>query len=124
MLRKDTDWVRQLFECIDAKDVDGFLEYLTDDAKFILGNAPAVTGKESIRKTLEEFLASIEGISHRIVETWVHPETVICQGEVTYTRLDSSQVTIPFATILRMEDERIKDYLIYIDITPLFSKKD
>lgn len=124
MIREDNDWIRQLFECVDAKDVEGFLGYLTDDVKFSFGNAPAVTGKDSVRKSLEGFFASIEGLSHRILETWVHPETVICQGEVTYTRIDNSQVTIPFANILRMEGERIKEYLIYIDITPLFSKED
>ena len=79
--------------------MEGFLEYLADDVKFSFGNAPAVTGKDSVGKLLKEFLASIEGISHRILETWVHPETVICQGEVTYTRIDNSQLTIPFATI-------------------------
>ncbi len=124
MIREDNDWIRQLFECVDAKDVEGFLEYLTDDVKFSFGNAPAVTGKDSVRKSIEGFFGSIEGLSHRIEETWVHPETVICQGEVTYTRIDSSQVTIPFANILRMEGELIKEYLIYIDITPLYSKED
>ena len=104
--------------------MEGFLEYLADYVKFSFGNAPAVTGKDSVRKSIEGFFASIEGLSHRIVATWVHPETVICHGEVTYTRIDSSQVTIPFANILRMEDECIKEYLIYIDITPLFSKED
>jgi ketosteroid isomerase-like protein len=124
VIREDNDWIRQLFECVDAKDVDGFLEFLADDVKFRFGNAPAVTGKDSVQKSIESFFASIEGLSHRILETWVHPETVICNGEVTYTRIDSSQVTIPFANILRMEGECIKDYLIYIDITSLYSKED
>jgi len=55
------------------------------------------------------------------LETWFETGTVICQGEVTYTRSDDSDITIPFVNILRMGGNRIREYLIYIDIKPLYS---
>ena len=119
MAGKDIDWVRQLFESLDAMDTEGFLRFFADDARFRFGNEQTVTGKDDIRKAVEDFFSSIGGLKHRILETWVHAETVICQGEVTYTRTDNTKVTLPFVNIWRMEGDRIIEYLIYIDITPL-----
>ena len=113
------NWCQQLFERIDAMDADGFVSFLTDDAQFRFGNAQEVTGKEKIREAIAGFFASIKGLRHHILRTWVHPEAVICQGEVTYTRTDDSQITIPFVNLFSMEGDYINHYHIYIDITPL-----
>ena len=119
MAGKDIDWVRQLFESLDAMDTEGFLRFLADDARFRFGNEQTVIGKDAIHQAVEDFFSSIRGLKHRLLEIWVHTETVICQGEVTYTRTDNTKVTIPFVNIWRMEGDRIREYLIYIDITPL-----
>ncbi len=116
---QDTGWVKQLFDSVDAMDTEGFLGYLEEDALFRFGSAPAATGKEAIRETLDGFFASIKGLRHEILETWFQGESVICHGKVTYTRTDGSDVTIPFANIWHMRGERIREYLIYIDIAPL-----
>ena len=113
------DWIRQLFEKIDAMDADGLASFLADDARFRFGNAPEVRGKKNIRDAVAGFFASIEGLRHGILNTWVHPDTVICQGEVTYTRTDGSQITIPFLNLFGMEGDRIGRYLIYADISSL-----
>lgn len=117
----DAAWVRRVFDSVDAKDSEAFLSFFEDDAQFRFGSAPAVAGKEAIRNVVDGFFASIRGLRHEILETWLHAETVICQGRVTYTRTDGSEVTLPFATIWRMRGDRIQEYLIYIDIQPLFS---
>lgn len=115
------DWIRRLFETIDAKDADGFVSFLTEDAQFRFGNAPEVTGKGDVREAVAEFFASINAIRHRILDVWVHPDTVICQGDVTYTRLDDSQITVPFVTVFRMKGDLVGRYLVYGDMTPLRS---
>ena len=43
------------------------------------------------------------------------------EGEVTYARHDDRCITIPFVNILRMRGNLISEYLIYIDIAPLYS---
>ena len=118
---EQTDWVQRIFNSIDAMDTNGFLSFLTDEVRFRFGNAPSAVGKEEVRQAIEEFFASIKGLKHRVLKTWAHSDAVICQGEVTYTRTDDSQVTIPFVNVWAVEADRIKDYLIYIDITPLYS---
>jgi ketosteroid isomerase-like protein len=118
---EDTGWVRRLFAAVDAKDTEMFLSFLHDDARFRFGNAPAVTGKDAIRAALAAFFGSIRGLRHEIPYIWFQAETIICEGESTYTRTDGTTVTIPFVTLWRMRGERIQDYRIYIDMQPLFA---
>lgn len=101
-------------------DTEAFLDFLEDDARFRFGIAPVLTGKEAIRSTINGFFAGIKGLRHDIVETWFQGQAVICQGQVTYARTDGGEVTIPFVNIWRMRNGRIREYLIYIDINPLW----
>lgn len=118
---QDRGWLETLFRKIDEMDVEGFLSFLTADAHFRFGNAPAVHGRKAIGKALQSFLSTIKKSDHRLLDTWAERDATICQGEVTYTRKDNSQVTIPFVNVFRMADARIDQYLIYVDITPLYS---
>ena len=102
-------------------DVGAFLVFFEDDASFRFGSEQAVAGKAAVREAIEGFFATIKRLRHEILDTWFHTETVICQGQVTYTRTDDSSVTIPFVNVLRMGGDRISEYLIYIDINPLYS---
>ena len=118
---EDAGWVKRLFSSIDNMDTEAFLSFLEDDALFRFGSEQVVTGKEAIGETIGGFFASIKGLRHDILEIWFEAGTVICRGEVTYTRIDDSDVTLPFVDILRMRGKRIGEYLIYIDIKPLYS---
>lgn len=115
-------WFQQLFDSIDKKDADSFASFLADDAVFIFGNADAVNGKTAIRDAVAAFFTSIHSINHKIIDTWVHTDAVICHGYVTYTRHDSSQLTVPFVNIFKTCDDVIKEYLIYVDTSKLYSE--
>ncbi len=113
-------WVQELFATIDAKDADGFTAYFTENGTLIFGNAPPANGKEAIREVVAGFFNSISALDHTIDGNWFHPDCVFCRGTVTYTRLDGSQVTLPFADILDMDGTKVTKYQIYMDINPLF----
>ena len=40
---------------------------------------------------------------------------------MTYTRKDSSTVSLPVVTIYRGDGEQIDDYRIFMDVAPLFA---
>ena len=111
----------KLFESIDEMDTDKFASFLTDDARFRFGNAPDAVGKPAVKEAVAGFFTTIKRISHRHLNIWTVPDTVIYQGEVTYTRHDDSTLTLPFVNVFGMQGDLIKDYLIYIDINPLYA---
>ena len=115
------EWTENLFASIDAMDTERFLGYLSENAQFRFGSNEVVMGREAIGQAVDAFFASIDGLEHRLMRTWVHPETTICEGEVTYTRKDGSKVTLPFVDLFRMDGELVREYLIYMDIGPLFA---
>ena len=115
-----SDWLKALFAYIDAKDVDGFLSYFAHDATFRFGNADTHVGVSDIGGAVEGFLTSIAESAHDVRTVWEAPGSIACHGDVTYTRLDESSITLPFANVLYLDDDgKISEYLIHIDITPL-----
>ena len=114
------NWIRELFQTIDNNDPAGFASFLTPDASFVFANAEPVSGKDAARQAVAGFLSSIKAIRHEVFDTWQQPDAVICHGRVTYTRHDSSQLSVPFANVFKMRDGLIRDYLIYVDASELY----
>jgi limonene-1,2-epoxide hydrolase len=110
-----------LFAAIDAKDTGRFLAYLSDEASFRFGSAAPAEGKEAIRAAVDGFFSSIAGCHHMVPRFVATDDVVICEGEVTYTRHDDSEVTLPFANVFEMTGDLISSYKVYIDITPLYA---
>lgn len=116
-------WLRQLFATIDARDAARFVSFLAEDATFVLGNQPALRGRTAIRAAVQAFFSSIKGCRHDVLRSWSHPDSVVCHGRVTYTRGDDALVTVPFANVMVMRGELVSDYLIFVDLSPLFAAR-
>ncbi len=109
-----------LFSAIDAMDLDRFLACLTEDAEFRFGSAPPVHGRTAINEAVGGFFASNAGLTHRLDKTLSSGDTLVCEGEVTYTRHDGSRITLPFANVFETEGDLISHYKIYADVGPLY----
>ncbi len=119
---KSEDLLSQMFQCIDNKDTDGFVDFLVDNVLFRFGNADPVCGKATVADVLRGFFDSIKGLSHDLIGTWIEQDAVICHGTVTYTRHDSSRLCVPFANILRTSGDLIEEYLIFVDVSALYGE--
>ena len=116
----DREWWTSLLATVDAKDVPGFLGYLTDDAEFRFGNGPSVEGREAVGALVEGFLGAIGGTKHVLTRHWDGEHSAVGEGVVTYTRLDGTTLTLPFVNVFDLREGRISRYLIYIDNRDLF----
>jgi ketosteroid isomerase-like protein len=112
-------WVEKLFASIDAMDPEAFVSFVTDDATFRYGSNPPTVGKPAIRDGVAAFFSTFKGLGHTLEGTWTHTDTVFVQGQVHYMRHDGSTVTLPFINCFRMQGDKIREYLIYVDPTPL-----
>ena len=58
---------------------------------------------------------------HELVETFEKGDATVVEADVTYTRKDGREVTVPVVTIYRAAGELIDDYRIFIDLAPVFA---
>ncbi len=117
---KSDEWVKQLFQTIDNQNAEAFVAFLSDNVFFQFGNAEPVRGKMAVGETVNGFFGSIKGLHHNVTEILENPGIVICHGTVTYTRHDSSILSVPFANIFKVDADLIKDYMIYVDVSELY----
>ena len=111
-----------MFEAIDSKDAQAFVGFLTEDAVFRFGSAPAVRGREAILATVDGFFGTIAACSHDVQKTLSSGPTLVCEGEVTYRRHDGTEITLPFTDVFEYDGDLIAQYKIYIDIGPLYAE--
>lgn len=106
----------------ETKDADKLIKFLADDAILQDGNNEPLVGREAIGKAVGDFFNQIKAMKFKIIGRWDHTDSIIVQGEVTFTRLDESDITLPFADIYYLRDDRIQKLYSYIDINPLFEE--
>ena len=111
-----------LFGAVDAKDTEQFLGFLTNEASFRFGSAPSVRGREAIREAVDGFFSTIAGSHHELTRIIAEDKVVICEGEVTYTRHNGTEISLPFANVFELDGELISAYKIYADAGPLYDE--
>jgi len=113
--------VAAIFADIDAFDPDKFVAHLTPDATFRFANADPVTGRAAVKEAVAGFFSSIAGLTHHILNVYEVGDIVIAQINVEYRRLDGKSVTVPNADILVFDGDLVRDWQIYIDVTPVYA---
>ncbi|MCT4646983.1 MAG: nuclear transport factor 2 family protein [Carboxylicivirga sp.] len=110
----------KLSVALDNKQLNKVLEFLTDDCILKAGNGEPVMGKDNIANTFESFFPAVKSIAHDVKDIFESGNSLVHRGTVTYTRLDGSQLTVPFCDVFKMEGTLISEYYIYIDWSELF----
>jgi ketosteroid isomerase-like protein len=110
-----------MFADIERMDAHAWASYLAPDAIMRFGNDEPIYGRDGCQAALEALYARIDGLRHDLVELWEHGEATIVEANVTYTRRDGQEATVPVVTIYRTDaNELISDYRVYIDTAPVF----
>jgi ketosteroid isomerase-like protein len=111
-----------MFADIDRMDAAAWADWLSEDARFRFGNGDETTTREAARDGLAAFYELIDGVSHDMLDHWENGPTTIVRSDVTYTRKDGQQVTVPVVTIYHERDDgKIDDYRVYGDVAPIFT---
>jgi hypothetical protein len=114
-----SEWLARLFVTVDSKDAAGFAAYFVEQGRFIYGSTEPVEGKQAIYRYVAGFFDSLASIRHTIFDAWVVADRIFVELEVTYEFKDGRRFTLPAFVLFKMEGDLIKDYLIYIDRTPM-----
>jgi hypothetical protein len=110
---------------VDARDAERTAAFFADDVRIAFGNRPVITGRESARSSFSEAATAFRAVRHDTTGVWTghdgEYQVVSVEAQVTYTLLDDRSVTVPCTSTLRIRDELIADYRVFIDITPVFA---
>ncbi|HEX7781597.1 MAG TPA: nuclear transport factor 2 family protein [Sphingobium sp.] len=115
-------WVLERFAAVDRKDIDGFINMLTEDHSFVFGGRPAVIGKTDAREQVLHFWSLIGRLRHNIWRVTVATEDLIfVEANVDYERLDGHSVTVPCCDVIRTRGNLICEQRAYLDQGPVWA---
>lgn len=113
------EFVQNLYRIVDSKDVNALAELLHPNVVFTFSNAESISGIEAVKTANTRFFAAIHSMSHAFSGIYEAGNTLICEGQVNYVRLDQSKHAAKFATILTLKDGLIHQYKIFADVSEL-----
>ncbi|WP_210583710.1 nuclear transport factor 2 family protein [Streptomyces sp. GESEQ-35] len=111
-----------LFAKIDGRELRAVADLFAEDATMVFGNGEPLSGRQAILAANAAFMDTIAGLRHRILDTWAVDATTIALTDVTYTRLDAGEVTLPAVTIWRVGDDGlIADLRVVLDLARVYA---
>lgn len=116
-----TYWFSGLYDSIDAMRLDEFAAGLAPDVRLVVGNAPAMNGREAAKQGIGSFFATIDGLKHHLVNVAESNGLTFLEANVEYLRKDGRSVTIPTVTVLERSGEFVKSLRIYFDVAPVYA---
>ncbi len=115
------EFLHQLYQQVDVKNVEYLAEVLNQEILFRIGDNSALTDKKAVLEGNENFFNSIHSMKHSLAATWQDGDQIGCHGQVDYVRLDGSKLSASFSTTLKIENNKISEYLVFADLSKLFT---
>lgn len=109
------DWILERFAAVDRKDIDGFIDMLSDDHRFIFGGRPPVIGKDDARAVVLQFWPMIGRLRHNIWRVREAGDIAYVEALVEYERLDGKVVVVPCCDVVRHRDGQLCEQRAYLD---------
>jgi len=102
-----------------AVDARLFASILAPDARFQLGGHPPVVGSSAIEAFVGDFFKGFTSIRHTLVEAFEFSDVLIYEAEVQYHFRDGRVERLPYVNVLRIPQDAVQSYRIYLDLSPL-----
>jgi ketosteroid isomerase-like protein len=116
-----THWFSAMYASIDAMRLDDFVARLAPDVEVVVGNNPAMKGRQAAKDGIGYFFSMIDGIKHHVVNVAESRDLTFLEANVEYLRKDGKTVTIPAVTVLERNGELVKSLRIYFDVAPVYA---
>ncbi|WP_181780946.1 nuclear transport factor 2 family protein [Pseudonocardia pini] len=114
----DLTVARRLLQAADT-DIAAFFGFFTDETRFRMGNSDIVTGRDAIMAWVGQYLGSVAGMKHEVLEEFYNEDTAALQVTVTYTMASGASFTLPAITRTRIQGDKVVEYLVYMDPSPV-----
>lgn len=116
-----THWFSELYVSIDAMRLDEFVAGLTPDVEVVVGNNPAMNGRQAVKDGIGHFFSTIAGLKHQFVNVVEGQGLTFLEAKVDYCRKDGRHVTVPVVTVLERNGALVRSLRIYFDVAPVYA---
>ena len=121
-------WAREFMRTVDTRDAEAIGAKLTDDVAFTIGNHPTVTGRGNVVELFAATSARFADMWHDIAAIWhgsdhtglLPLEVASIEGFANYVMHDGRTIRLPVTSTLRIRDNHVADYRVYMDPNPAF----
>lgn len=120
--RISEEFLGELFRAVDSNALISVADNFTPDGVLHFSNYPPITGRTAIAEFTRLLFTLANGIDHKMRNFWrVGYRQAFTEGEVTFTRLDNSPFTVPFATASWFNEDGnlLTEHHVYVNETPL-----
>jgi ketosteroid isomerase-like protein len=114
-------WYSDMYANVDAMRLDAFVASLTPDVEVVVGNNPAMKGRQAVKEGIGQFFSSIAGLKHRFENVVEGQGLTFLEAKVDYRRKDGREVTVPVMTVLERNGDLVKSLRIYFDVAPVYA---
>jgi ketosteroid isomerase-like protein len=114
----DLTVARRLLAAADT-DIVAFFDFFTEETRFRMGNSDIVVGRDAIMAWVGRYLGSVAGMQHEVLEEFYGEDTVALRVDVTYTMQGGATFTLPAITRTRIRGDKVVEYLVYMDPSPV-----
>jgi ketosteroid isomerase-like protein len=114
-------WYSDMYASVDAMRLDEFVAGLTPDVEVVVGNNPAMKGRQAVKEGIGHFFSTIAGLKHHFVNVVEGQGLTFLEAKVDYRRKDGRQVTVPVVTVLERKGELVSSLRIYFDVAPVYA---
>ena len=119
------EWAKEFFAAVDSRKPEKISAYMTDDVRLQMANMEPTVGVAALKAVFQKAADRFKSINHNIQGIWngewESGEVVSVEAIVTYELPNGKIVNIPCTSTLRLKDEKIADYRIFIDPSPAFA---
>jgi hypothetical protein len=110
-----------MYANIDAMRLNEFAEVLAPDVKVVVGNNPAMNGRQAAKEGIGYFFSTIKGLKHHLVNVVEGNGLTFLEANVEYLRKDGKSVTVPVVTVLERSSDLVTSLRIYFDVAPVYA---
>jgi ketosteroid isomerase-like protein len=114
-------WFSDLYANVDAMRLDAFVAGLSPDVEVVVGNNPAMKGREAVKQGIGHFWSTIAGLEHHFVNVVEGQGLTVLEAKVDYRRKDGREVTVAAVTVLERNGGLVKSMRIYLDVAPVYA---
>lgn len=115
-------WYLSYLKVLDAKDIEGYGAFLSDDCVMQSNNNPATQGKVAILKYLSQYWSTFGSLMHDLLNIYGSDSAFVLEALNHYQRKDGKTVTLRAVAFTdRNEAGLVTSVRFYTDTTELFA---